>query len=132
MRFYPNTLVALGLTSFATAGGAQTPTPRPVPAAYVIAEPRAVQAAESLFHEMQALSAKVTPCVERGAGTPARCICLFPGELRRVQARLRTVRSAYPEWEYQIVNWTDPASKQSRALSIQSLVRQSNPTCPRR
>jgi hypothetical protein len=102
----------------------------PVPAPYVITDARAVQAAESLFQAVQALSAKVTPCVERGTGTPVACMCRAPAELRQVQDRLRAVRSAYPEWERQVVNWTDPASRQGRAISVQNLVRHSSPACP--
>lgn len=102
----------------------------PVPAPYVLTDPKAVQTAEALFQDVQAIARQVTPCVERGAGTPAVCICRFPAELRRVQDSARAARARHPEWQNRVVNWTDPASRQSRAISLDSVLRQSQAKCP--
>jgi hypothetical protein len=130
MRSISNVCLATLLALTAVGAYAQTAVPSPVPAPYVVTEARAVQAAESLFQDVQALGAKVTPCVNGSDGSPAACVCKFPAELKRVQDQLRSVRGAYPEWEKQVVNWTEPASKQSRAISVQALIRQSYPVCP--
>lgn len=127
LPFFALATVTALAAPLATAQPAATPQ---VPAPYVITDARAVHAAESLFQAVQALSAKVTPCVERGTGTPVACMCRSPAELKQVQDRLRAVRGAYPEWDRQVVNWTDPASRQGRAISVQSLVRHSSPACP--
>lgn len=125
-----NRILVFALAASAATAGAQVPTPTGASAPYVVTEPNAVRAAESLFQAVQALAAKVTPCVGSGTSSATACICKYPSELKRVQDRLRTVRSTYPDWETRVVNWTDPVAKQSRAISIQSLVGQSRPTCP--
>jgi hypothetical protein len=126
----PNRALVFALAAFAATAEAQAPTPAGASAPYVVTHPDAVRAAESLFQAVQALAAKVTPCVgSSGAGSAAACICKYRKELKLVQDRLRATRSAYPDWETRVVNWAEPTTKQSRAISIQSLVGQSNPTC---
>ena len=120
--------IALAAAIAALASGvlAQSTAPR----SFVVTEPKAVQAAEALFQDLQSLARLVTPCVESGKGTPVECVCRFPAELSRVQRSVRSVQAKYPDWHAKIVNWTDPATKQSRAISLESVARQSSPKCP--
>lgn len=120
------TLLAVALAMFASASPAQTPVPQP----FVIQDPQAVQAAEALFQDVQALAKLVTPCVESRQGTATECVCRFQPQLERVRRTATSVQAQYPGWRNQVVNWTDPAGRQSRAISVEAVVRQSSPACP--
>lgn len=100
--------------------------------ALVVTEPQAVQAAEMLFQEVQKVAKRVTPCVESRQGTPADCACRFPAELGQLQSAARRIQALYPAWEGKVVNWTDPVSKLSRAISLEAVLRQSSLKCTTR
>jgi hypothetical protein len=112
--------------AFAFPAAAQPAAPAP----FVITDAKAIEVAESLFRDIDAVSRRVTPCVESGAGTPITCVCRFPAELQRLRENLSRVRAQYPAWETQVVNWTDPVTKQGRAISLQAIAKHANPACP--
>lgn len=117
---------AAGLVALASVSGGQPTAAQP----FVVDEPKAVQAAESLFQDVQGLARLVTPCVDSGQGTPAQCACRFRAQLNQVQRSARSVEARYPGWRGKVVNWTDPASRQSRAISLEAVLRQSALECP--
>ena len=95
----------------------------------VVTDSKAVRTAEALFQDVQALAGLVTPCVESGKGTPTECACRFQPQLSRIHRSARSVQAEYPQWRDKVVNWTDPATKLSRALSLEAVVRQSSLPC---
>ena len=124
MRPNRSTLAAC-LIAMASACLAQSPAAQP----FVITDNKAVRTAESLFQDVQALAGLVTPCVESGKGTPVDCACRFRAQLTQVQGSARNVQAQYPEWRDKVVNWTDPTTKLSRAISVEAVVRQSSLKC---
>jgi hypothetical protein len=124
MRPNRSTLAA-SLIAMASACLAQSPPPQP----FIITDNKAVRTAEALFQEVQALAGLVTPCVESGKGTPVDCACRFQAQLSQLQVSARSVQAQYPEWRDEVVNWTDPTTRLSRALSVEAVVRQSSLKC---
>jgi hypothetical protein len=114
------------IAALAQGAWAQPYAPQP----FVVTEPKAVQAAEALFQDVQSLAQLVGPCVAAATGTAVECVCRFPSELGRVQRSVRSVQAQYPDWNAKLVNWTDPGSKQSRAISLEAIARQSSTKCP--
>ena len=116
-------LAAVGQTAHSQPAGLQP---------FVVTEPMAVQAAEALFQEVQSLANLVTPCVSAGKGTPIECACRFATQLGKVQRSARAIQSRFPDWQSKVINWTEPVSKQSRAISLEAVLRQSSLRCPAR
>ena len=119
---------AAGLAAFGQAAHSQPGGVQP----FVVTEPKAVQAAEALFQDVQALAKVVTPCVSTGKGTPVDCACRYPTQLSQVQRSAKELQSRFPDWQSKVVNWTEPVSKQSRAISLEAVLRQSSLRCPTR
>ncbi len=116
-------LAAVGQTAHSQTAGVQP---------FVVTEAMAVQAAEALFQEVQSLTNLVTPCVASGKGTPIECACRFATQLGKVQRSARAIQSRFPDWQSKVINWTEPVSKQSRAISLEAVLRQSSLRCPAR
>jgi hypothetical protein len=75
----------------AAAGSAAHSQP-PLVQPFVVTEPKAVQAAEMLCQEVQALAKLVTPCIDSGKGTPVECACRFPTQRGWVQRSAKAVK----------------------------------------
>ena len=128
MRRYINTCgftLAACLAAVAPACLSQATASQP----FIITDNKAVRTAESLFQEVRSLADLVTPCVESGKGNPLECACRFQAQLSRVQMSARSVQAQYPKWRDKVVNWTDPTTKLSRAMSLEAVARQSSLQC---
>ena len=66
------------------------------PASLVITDPPAVAVAETQYQDVQAMAARVGPCVASSAGTPQACECRHPQTLGRVRDALARAEAAQP------------------------------------
>ncbi|MDX2006411.1 MAG: hypothetical protein SFU83_14130 [Meiothermus sp.] len=130
----PSTLerwLALLVISALTAGLAQGGA---VPRPFVVTKPGAVAAAERLFVKLDQVGAVVRGCARANPGAaPAFCLCRHQAELRGLEAAYAQTLASHPSWRDKVVNWTQPQTKVSRALSMSGLARQLQAVaaCPR-
>jgi hypothetical protein len=102
------------------------------PQAFVITDPTSVQAAESLFQEVQSIAVLVARCVEGERRTRSECLCERSTDLGRLKESVDRARVRFPEWESKVVNWFEPSSRQSRSMSLEAVARQASISCPRK
>ena len=132
MRHCPALVLKIAVALALAAAGSVVRSESSAAQAFVITESQAVQAAEMLFQEVQEIGRRVTPCVESRQGTAVECACRFPAQLGQLQSTARSIQARYPAWQGKVVNWTDPATRQSRAISVEAVLRQSSLRCTTR
>lgn len=123
--------LALLVVWASTAGMAQGGA---MPQPFIVTEPRAVAAAERLFVHLDQVGAVVRRCAEANPGAaPTLCLCRHQAELRGLEAAYTQTLASHPSWRDKVVNWTQPQTKLSRALSMSGLARQLRAVaaCPR-
>lgn len=70
---------------------------------FQLSDPSQIKDANAIQLSINAISAKVSQCIEKKLAEPARCFCLYPAEFDNFKKAYANAIAKHPEWKGKLV-----------------------------